>query len=113
MRTISLRLDSESDALLRTLCERLGATQTDVIRTALDLLSKNVMPTPGSLGIELGLVGMFAGGGRGDGAGHSAAVKARLAERRRDERPAAPDAAAKSVKQPAKSSKRGPRASKR
>ena len=83
MRTISLRLDAESDAMLRTLCDRLNATQTDVVRQALELLASGVTPTPGELGVELGLVGGFSGGRRGDAADHSQAVKVRLAERRR------------------------------
>ncbi len=86
MRTISLRLDADSDALLRSLCERMGVTQTDVIRKALNALSKTVTPTPASLATELGLVGLYAGGGESDAAGHSAAVKARLELRQRNER---------------------------
>ncbi len=106
MRTISLRLDAESDALLRTLCERFGSTQTDVIRRALDAMSKDGTPAPGSLAAELGLVGMFAGGGEGDAAGHSAVLKARLRERRQDERSPASRGAAGTAP---KSRKRGPR----
>lgn len=60
MRTISLRLVAESDVLLRILCERLDATQTDVIRRALGLLATDVTPTSASLGNELGLVRSFA-----------------------------------------------------
>lgn len=91
MRTISLRLDAESDRMLRALCDRFEATQTDVVRKALESLANSATSTPGSLGLELGLVGAFASGSCGNAAGHSAAVKARLAERRRDERPAATD----------------------
>lgn len=88
MRTISLRLDVDSDALLRTLCERLGATQTDVVRKALESLAGEGARTPGLLGLELGLPGFFAGSGADKAAGHSAAIKAKLAERQRDQRPA-------------------------
>ena len=86
MRTISLRLDADADALLRMLCERLHATQTDVIRQAIESLAAEGARTPGMLGAELGLPGFFTGDGSGSAVGHSAAVKARLADRRRDER---------------------------
>ena len=86
MRTISLRLDDDLDATLRTLCDRLDATQTDVVRKALELLATSATPSPGALGLELGLIGAFESEGRGDAAGHSESVKARLLERRRDER---------------------------
>ena len=89
MRTISLRLDAESDGMLRALCDRLHTTQTDVVRQALELLANSESPTPDALGRELGLVGAFASGTRGNGAGHSAAVKARLADRQQERRPMA------------------------
>ena len=88
MRTISLRLDVDSDALLRTLCEQLDATQTDVVRKALESLASEGVRTPGVLGLELGLPGFFAGSGTGNAAGHSEAIKAKLAARKRDQRPA-------------------------
>lgn len=85
MRTISLRLDTEADAMLRALCERLDATQTEVVRRALEQLAGSVTPTAGALGLELGLVGAFASGGRENAAEHSKVIKARLIARRRDE----------------------------
>jgi hypothetical protein len=107
MRTISLRLDAESDAMLRALCDRLNATQTDVVRKALELLASDATPTPGELGVELGLAGGFSSGGRGNAVGHSQAVKARLEERRRDQRPVT-DAG----RSPGKGGGRRPRATK-
>ena len=85
MRTISLRLDAEADAMLRSLCERLDATQTEVVLRALVLLAGSATPAPGALGLELGLVGAFASGGRGHAAGHSEGVKAHLAAKREEE----------------------------
>ena len=85
MRTISLRLDTEADAMLRALCERLNATQTEVVRRALEQLAGSATPTAGALGVELGLVGAFASGDRGNAADHSKVIKARLIARRRDE----------------------------
>lgn len=85
MRTISLRLDAEADAMLRGLCERLDVTQTEVVRRALALLASSAAPTPGSLGLELGLVGAFSSGGHGSAEAHSEGVKARLVAKRGDE----------------------------
>ena len=85
MRTISLRLDADSDALLRTLCARLGLTQTDVIRKALESLTVTAV-SPGMLGAELGLPGFFASGVSTNAADHSAAIKAKLAKHRSDQR---------------------------
>jgi len=115
MRTISLRLDAESDAMLQGLCDRLDATQTDVVRQALEVLSDSVTPTPGVLGMELGLVGVFASGGRGNAAGHSDVVKARLAAQRRDEQrreegPASPDETGAGDAKPGKRARRAPKA---
>lgn len=104
MRTISLRLDSESDAMLMALCDRLSATQTDVVKQALELLASRATPTPAALGVELGLIGAFASGDHTNAQNHSAAVKARLTERRRnDERPTIRDAV------PARVAERPPR----
>lgn len=97
MRSISVRLDVETDALLRTLCVRFSTSQTDVVRMALEALAKDTRPTPADLAEVLGLVGMFEGGVASSGKAHSAAahsaeahsraVKDRLAARRtRDER---------------------------
>ncbi|MBL0170544.1 MAG: hypothetical protein IPP90_07390 [Gemmatimonadaceae bacterium] len=44
MRTISLPLDAEADAMLRALCERLDVTQTEVVLRALVLLATNGTP---------------------------------------------------------------------
>jgi hypothetical protein len=82
MRTISVRLDDESNAALQLLCERLQATQTDVIRQALSELAAQAAPTPASLAADLGLVGMFDSGDGTLAAQHSSAVKAKLATRR-------------------------------
>ena len=104
MRTISLRLDAASDALLRALCERLQATQTDVVRQALERLAHEITPTPGALGAELGLVGVFASGARDLGAGHSAAVKEKLVAQRVEQQRSAPDDAR--GKRPSRATKR-------
>ena len=88
MRTVSFRLDADADALLRALCQQLGASQTDVIRRALQSLAGQGEQTPGTLGAELGLPGFFAGTGSGAALNHSTAVKTLLTNRRLDQRPA-------------------------
>ena len=85
MRTISLRLDAETDAALATLCDRLGTTQTAVVKQALELLVGTATPSPGALGRELGLVGIHASGERDNAEQHSSALRARLVSRRRED----------------------------
>ncbi len=112
MRTISLRLDDVSDALLGTLCERMDATQTDVIRKALEVLAKESAPSPAALARELGLVGLFASAGTDAAptrvaADHSAAVKSQLVARHVAETRSAKPSATRSAKNDAKRSAKG------
>ena len=91
MRTISVRLDDRTDALLAAICERDGITQTGALKAAIEHLAENRRPTPGELAIELGLVGAFHGGEGDLAANHSQRVKERLrAKRERDTLPVAP-----------------------
>lgn len=86
MRTISVRLDERTDALLRLHCEQHGLTQPDAIRAAIELMMKRHKATPAELAGQLGLIGCF---GSGDGhlaTEHSGQVKQRaLAKLRRDQ----------------------------
>ncbi len=110
MRTISLRLDTELDKMLQALCDRLGATQTDVVKKALELLASTATPTPAALGVELGLVGTFASGNPRHAEQHSATIRARLAERRRDdERPAVSEAPSRTGNRVAERAPRRPK----
>jgi hypothetical protein len=120
MRTISLRLDDDHDALLSAYCRRHGLTQTEAIKSAIAALatgSSISVPTPAELAAELGLIGQVAGAGRAPGlivaeatrfsaasstgpdsaaladvaSDHALQIKQRLRERRaRDEMPAPP-----------------------
>ena len=81
MRTISLRLDDRTDALLRAACERTGLSQTDVLKSALEQLDDSTKPSPVRLARELGLVGGFASGVGDLGALHSERVKAALKDK--------------------------------
>ncbi|MFM2068318.1 MAG: hypothetical protein RLZZ584_3227 [Pseudomonadota bacterium] len=117
MRTISLRLDDDHDALLSAYCRRHGLTQTEAIKSAIaGLVADNSInaPTPAELAAELGLIVTVAGAGRAPGqivaeaarssaapataqaaadvaTDHARQIKQRLLDRRaRDEMPAPP-----------------------
>ena len=89
MRTISVRLDDDTDAALTTHCQHHGLTQTDAIKSAIEQLAGRHRPTPAELAGELGLIGGFRSG-QGDLArNHGQRVKERLrAKRARDSAPA-------------------------
>jgi hypothetical protein len=88
MRTISLRLDDDTEATLAALCQRHGLTQTAVIKAALAQFAQQHRKTPGELAAELGLIGCF-NSGLGDLAqNHNRHVRERLlAKRVRDSQP--------------------------
>jgi hypothetical protein len=59
MRTISLRLDDDNDALLSAYCRRHGLTQTDAIKAAIaNLVTGGAAgaPSPAELAIQVGLI---------------------------------------------------------
>jgi hypothetical protein len=78
MRTISLRLDDRTNAVLTAYCERHGVTQTGALKAAIEHLASARRPTPAELAGELGLIGAFRSAERDLGAQHSARVKERL-----------------------------------
>jgi hypothetical protein len=79
MRTISVRLDDRTDAVLTTYCERHGMTQTDAVKAAIEHLTQTGRPTPAELAEQLGLIGGFSSDGSSDlAAKHSQRVKERL-----------------------------------
>jgi hypothetical protein len=85
MRTISIRLDDRTDALLTAHCQRHGLTQTDAVKAAIEQLAGQHKPTPAALAAELGLIGGF-GSKQGDLAQqHSLRVKERLRAKRKRE----------------------------
>lgn len=85
MRTISLRLDDHTDALLGALCERHGVTQTGAIKAAIEQLALSDKPTPAELAMQCGLIGGFRSTEGDLAQNHSQRVKERLrAKRARD-----------------------------
>ena len=91
MRTISIRLDDRTDALLTAICERDGVTQTGAMKAAIEQSAHARRFTPAELATELGLVGAFRSEEGDLGENHSQRVKERLrAKRERDALPAAP-----------------------
>lgn len=78
MRTISVRLDDHTDAVLQDFCERTGASQTDAVKAAIEQLARDSRPSPAELARELGLIASFDSGVGDLGRRHSDHVKARL-----------------------------------
>ena len=82
MRTISIRLDDQSDAVLTAHCQRHGLTQTDAIKAAIEQLAAHAKPTPAELAAELGLIGSFSSAEGDLALNHSQRVKERLRAKR-------------------------------
>ena len=92
MRTISIRLDDHTDAVLTAHCQRHGLTQTDAIKAAIELLAGRHKPTPAELAAELGLIGGFRSTEGDLARGHSQRVKERLRAKRTRESVPSPTA---------------------
>lgn len=82
MRTISIRLDDQTDLLLKAHCQRHGLTQSDAIKAAIELLACKHKPTPAELAAALGRIGGFRSGQGDLAANHSQRVKERLRAKR-------------------------------
>ena len=82
MRTISIRLDDHTDAVLTEHCQRHGLTQTGAIKAAIEQLAGRHRPTPAELAAELGLVGGFRSTEGDLAENHSQRVKERLRAKR-------------------------------
>ncbi len=82
MRTISIRLDDRTDALLLAHCRRHGLTQTDVVKAAIEQLAGRHRRTPAELAAELGLIGGFRSVEGDLALNHSQRVKERLQAKR-------------------------------
>lgn len=98
MRTISVRLDDHTDAVLTEHCQRHGLTQTGAIKEAIEQLAGLQRPTPAELAAELGLIGGFRSAEGDLAQNHAQRVKERLRAKRARESmppPAAPTAASK------------------
>jgi len=78
MRTISVRLDDRTDALLTAYCERHGLTQTSALKAAIECLAEAGRSTPAQLAQHFGLIGAFRSTEGDLGAEHSRHLKQRL-----------------------------------
>lgn len=87
MRTISIRLDDHTDAVLTAYCERHGLTQTSALKAAIEHLAEAHRPTPAELAAQFGLIGGFRSAEGDLAENHSQRVKERLrAKRERESR---------------------------
>lgn len=82
MRTLSLRLDDQTDAILRAYCARFGVSQTDALKAGLATLADQVQ-SPNQLAASLNLIGSFDSGMGDLGRNHSARIKEKLTQSRR------------------------------
>jgi hypothetical protein len=90
MRTISIRLDDHTDAVLTAYCERHGLTQTGALKAAIEHLAEAHRQNPAELAAQFGLIGAFSSTEGDLAENHSQRLKQRLRTRHeRDSMPAA------------------------
>lgn len=82
MRTLSVRLDDQTDALLRAFCTRTGQTQSDAVKAGIAALAAQ-SESPAKLAADLGLVGCFDSGIGDLGRNHSQRLREKLAGKAR------------------------------
>lgn len=83
-RTISVRLDPETDAKLRLICERTGLSQSAAIKAGIALLAERPpVKRPADLAREMGLIGAVRIGVGDLGKNHSRYIKEKLARQHR------------------------------
>ena len=90
MRTISIRLDDHTDAVLTAYCVRHGLTQTGALKAAIEHLAEARRPTPAELAAQFGLIGGFRSGDGDLAENHSQRVKQQLRAKRESDSIAAP-----------------------
>ncbi len=78
MRTLSVRLDDQTDALLRAFCARTGQTQSEAVKASIATLAAQT-ESPARLAEMLGLVGCFDSGVGDLGRNHSQRLREKLA----------------------------------
>jgi antitoxin component of RelBE/YafQ-DinJ toxin-antitoxin module len=82
MRILSVRLDDQTDALLKTLCLRTGLSQTEVIKSGIAAVARE-KPRPAELADALNLIGCFDSETTDLGRNHSVRLKQKLTASRR------------------------------
>lgn len=80
MRTLSVRLDDQTDALLRMVCACTGQTQSEVVKAGIAALAAQA-ESPARLAEDLGLVGCFDSGVGDLGRNHAQRLREKLAGR--------------------------------
>jgi hypothetical protein len=85
MRTISIRLDEQTDALLQMYCGLTGMSQTEVISAG---IARMTTETPSSVALaeQLGLIGCFDGASGDLGRNHAQRVREKLVKKQRAKR---------------------------
>ena len=83
MRTISVRLDNDTDAKLRSVCQRTGMSQTEAVKTAIAALADRPALSPYELAKKMGLVGAFESDVEDLAENHSRYIKEKLARQHR------------------------------
>ena len=81
MRTISMRLDDHTDAMLTAYCVQHAVSQTEAVKAAIVHLAQAQRPTPAALAQQLGLIGGFDSGAGDLAENHSQHLKQRLRAR--------------------------------
>jgi len=82
MRTLSVRLDDQTDSLLRAFCARTGQTQSDAVKAGIAALAAR-SETTAQMAEDLGLVGCFDSGVGDLGRNHSQRLREKLAGKTR------------------------------
>lgn len=78
MRTLSVHLDDQTDALLPVFCARTGQTQSDAVKAGIAALAAQT-ESPAKLAENLGLVGCFNSEICDLGRNHSQRLREKLA----------------------------------
>jgi hypothetical protein len=86
MKILSVRLDDNEEAQLRSVCERMGLSQTEVVKKGIATLAEQSTMTPGKLAEAMGLVGVFESGIGDLGRNHSSHLKSVLRRKHRASR---------------------------
>jgi len=82
MRTLSVRLDDQTDALLRAFRSHTGQTQSDAVKAGIAALAATT-DSPAQLAEALGLAGCFDSGVGDLGRNHSQRLREKLAGKQR------------------------------